>query len=180
MVFSVDAQQHLNSLMQLERENRSLRELSLNSSSTTNSGSGSPAGGAGGPSPGVGEGTGGQSDGDVMRREKERHSKELRLLRKTIEEMELRIETQKQTLGTRDESIKKLMEMLQAKSRRLLLCGGYFFAFLCLCSFFALSKLQRNGAGGDFMVYGYTCYNLQCYKHNHVRYRHVAAFGCRR
>jgi len=37
-------------------------------------------------------------------------------LRKTIEEMELRIETQKQTLATRDESIKKLMDMLQSKS----------------------------------------------------------------
>uniref|UniRef100_A0A4W5PVF0 ELKS/RAB6-interacting/CAST family member 2 n=1 Tax=Hucho hucho TaxID=62062 RepID=A0A4W5PVF0_9TELE len=35
--------------------------------------------------------------------------------RKTLEEMELRIETQKQTLGARDESIKKLLEMLQSK-----------------------------------------------------------------
>ena len=38
------------------------------------------------------------------------------LLRKTIDEMELRIETQKQTLTTRDESIKKLLAMLQSKS----------------------------------------------------------------
>uniref|UniRef100_A0A3P9AN83 ELKS/RAB6-interacting/CAST family member 1 n=1 Tax=Esox lucius TaxID=8010 RepID=A0A3P9AN83_ESOLU len=43
------------------------------------------------------------------------HAKELFLLRKTLEEMELRIDTQKQTLGARDESIKKLLEMLQSK-----------------------------------------------------------------
>uniref|UniRef100_A0A4W3JXM9 ELKS/RAB6-interacting/CAST family member 1a n=1 Tax=Callorhinchus milii TaxID=7868 RepID=A0A4W3JXM9_CALMI len=47
--------------------------------------------------------------------EHERQAKELFLLRKTLEEMELRIETQKQTLCARDESIKKLLEMLQSK-----------------------------------------------------------------
>ncbi|XP_062990973.1 ELKS/Rab6-interacting/CAST family member 1 isoform X1 [Elgaria multicarinata webbii] len=47
--------------------------------------------------------------------EHERQAKELYLLRKTLEEMELRIETQKQTLNARDESIKKLLEMLQSK-----------------------------------------------------------------
>uniref|UniRef100_A0A672G2U0 ELKS/RAB6-interacting/CAST family member 1a n=1 Tax=Salarias fasciatus TaxID=181472 RepID=A0A672G2U0_SALFA len=47
--------------------------------------------------------------------EHERQAKELFLLRKTLEEMELRIDTQKQTLGARDESIKKLLEMLQSK-----------------------------------------------------------------
>lgn len=47
--------------------------------------------------------------------EHERQAKELFLLRKTLEEMELRIETQKQTLSARDESIKKLLEMLQSK-----------------------------------------------------------------
>ncbi|XP_078424397.1 ELKS/Rab6-interacting/CAST family member 1 isoform X6 [Cetorhinus maximus] len=47
--------------------------------------------------------------------EHERQAKELFLLRKTLEEMELRIETQKQTLCARDESIKKLLEMLQTK-----------------------------------------------------------------
>ncbi|XP_018585567.1 ELKS/Rab6-interacting/CAST family member 1 isoform X1 [Scleropages formosus] len=50
-----------------------------------------------------------------LRSEHERQAKELFLLRKTLEEMELRIETQKQTLGARDESIKKLLEMLQSK-----------------------------------------------------------------
>ncbi|XP_014882807.1 ELKS/Rab6-interacting/CAST family member 1-like isoform X6 [Poecilia latipinna] len=45
----------------------------------------------------------------------ERQAKELFLLRKTVEEMELRIDTQKHTLTTRDESIKKLLEMLQSK-----------------------------------------------------------------
>uniref|UniRef100_A0A669AZR8 ELKS/RAB6-interacting/CAST family member 1a n=1 Tax=Oreochromis niloticus TaxID=8128 RepID=A0A669AZR8_ORENI len=47
--------------------------------------------------------------------EHERQAKELFLLRKTLEEMELRIDTQKQTLAARDESIKKLLEMLQSK-----------------------------------------------------------------
>ncbi|XP_077355743.1 ELKS/Rab6-interacting/CAST family member 1-like isoform X13 [Festucalex cinctus] len=47
--------------------------------------------------------------------EYERQAKELFLLRKTVEEMELRIDTQKHTLNARDESIKKLLEMLQSK-----------------------------------------------------------------
>eukprot|EP00064_Thunnus_orientalis_P014404 superscaffoldBa00002493_g14448 len=50
-----------------------------------------------------------------LQAEHERQAKELFLLRKTLEEMELRIDTQKQTLGARDESIKKLLEMLQSK-----------------------------------------------------------------
>ncbi|XP_071961332.1 ELKS/Rab6-interacting/CAST family member 1-like isoform X2 [Antedon mediterranea] len=52
---------------------------------------------------------------ESLRLEKERQSKELFLLRKTLEEMEIRIDTQKQTLASRDESIKKLLEMLQSK-----------------------------------------------------------------
>ncbi|CAL8379188.1 unnamed protein product [Boreogadus saida] len=55
-----------------------------------------------------------------LQAEHDRQAKELFLLRKTLEEMELRIETQKQTLGARDESIKKLLEMLQSKG----LAGG--------------------------------------------------------
>ncbi|XP_037539398.1 ELKS/Rab6-interacting/CAST family member 1 isoform X2 [Nematolebias whitei] len=50
-----------------------------------------------------------------LQAEYERQVKELFLLRKTLEEMELRIDTQKQTLVARDESIKKLLEMLQTK-----------------------------------------------------------------
>ncbi|XP_046889929.1 ELKS/Rab6-interacting/CAST family member 1-like isoform X2 [Hypomesus transpacificus] len=50
-----------------------------------------------------------------LQAEHERQAKELFLLRRTLEEMELRIDTQKQTLGARDESIKKLLEMLQSK-----------------------------------------------------------------
>uniref|UniRef100_A0A8C7NZX3 ELKS/RAB6-interacting/CAST family member 2 n=1 Tax=Oncorhynchus mykiss TaxID=8022 RepID=A0A8C7NZX3_ONCMY len=50
-----------------------------------------------------------------LQAEHDRQAKELFLLRKTLEEMELRMETQKQTLGARDESIKKLLEMLQSK-----------------------------------------------------------------
>ncbi|KAM6344106.1 LOW QUALITY PROTEIN: ERC protein 2 [Alca torda] len=49
-----------------------------------------------------------------LQAEHDRQAKELFLLRKTLEEMELRIET-KQTLNARDESIKKLLEMLQSK-----------------------------------------------------------------
>ncbi|XP_042561549.1 ELKS/Rab6-interacting/CAST family member 1a, partial [Clupea harengus] len=48
--------------------------------------------------------------------EHERQARELFLLRRTLEEMELRIETQKQTLLARDDSIKKLLEMLHTKS----------------------------------------------------------------
>ena len=48
--------------------------------------------------------------------ELERQARELFLLRRTLEEMELRIETQKQTLLARDDSIKKLLEMLHTKS----------------------------------------------------------------
>ncbi|KAL5013491.1 hypothetical protein ScPMuIL_007761 [Solemya velum] len=52
---------------------------------------------------------------EILKREKEKQAKELAILRKTIDEMELRIDTQKQTLNARDESIKKLLEMLQSK-----------------------------------------------------------------
>ena len=52
---------------------------------------------------------------DALRSERDRLSKEVFLLRKTLEEMEIRIETLKQTLAARDESIKKLLEMLQSK-----------------------------------------------------------------
>lgn len=48
-----------------------------------------------------------------LQSEHERQAKELLLLRKTMEEMEMRINSQKQTLGARDESIQKLLEMLQ-------------------------------------------------------------------
>lgn len=37
------------------------------------------------------------------------------ILKKTLEELEIRIESQKQTLDARDESIKKLLEMLHNK-----------------------------------------------------------------
>ncbi|XP_041859434.1 ERC protein 2-like isoform X10 [Melanotaenia boesemani] len=50
-----------------------------------------------------------------LQSEHERQAKELSLLRKTMEEMELRIDSQKQTLGARDESIQRLLEMLQGQ-----------------------------------------------------------------
>ncbi|XP_071501947.1 ELKS/Rab6-interacting/CAST family member 1-like [Diadema antillarum] len=56
-----------------------------------------------------------QHEVEAVRAERDRSSREVFLLRKTLEEMELRIETQKQTLTARDESIKKLLEMLQSK-----------------------------------------------------------------
>ncbi|XP_046895257.1 ERC protein 2-like [Hypomesus transpacificus] len=48
-----------------------------------------------------------------LQSEHERQAKELSVLRRTMEEMELRIDSQKQTLGARDESIQRLLEMLQ-------------------------------------------------------------------
>lgn len=52
---------------------------------------------------------------DSMKQEQDKQGKEILILRKTVEEMEIRIATQKQTLAARDESIKKLLEMLQSK-----------------------------------------------------------------
>ncbi|XP_028438382.1 ERC protein 2 [Perca flavescens] len=52
-----------------------------------------------------------------MQAEHERQAKELFLLRKTMEEMEMRIDSQKQTLGARDESIQRLLEMLQGQGQ---------------------------------------------------------------
>uniref|UniRef100_A0A8C5H6U3 ELKS/RAB6-interacting/CAST family member 2 n=1 Tax=Gouania willdenowi TaxID=441366 RepID=A0A8C5H6U3_GOUWI len=50
-----------------------------------------------------------------LQTEHERQAKEVFLLRKTMEEMEMRIDSQKQTLGARDESIQRLLEMLQGQ-----------------------------------------------------------------
>nr|XP_040050285.1 ERC protein 2-like isoform X10 [Gasterosteus aculeatus aculeatus] len=50
-----------------------------------------------------------------LQSERERQIKELFLLRKTVEEMEMRMDSQKQTLGARDESIQRLLEMLQGQ-----------------------------------------------------------------
>ncbi|ELU00655.1 hypothetical protein CAPTEDRAFT_42317, partial [Capitella teleta] len=54
-------------------------------------------------------------DSETSTLPKDRQKKEMVLLRRTVDEMELRIETQKQTLTARDESIKRLLEMLQSK-----------------------------------------------------------------
>lgn len=56
-----------------------------------------------------------QQEIEILQREKDKQNKEIVILKKTVEEMEIRIETQKQTLLARDESIKKLLEMLQSK-----------------------------------------------------------------
>ncbi|XP_050680533.1 ELKS/Rab6-interacting/CAST family member 1-like isoform X6 [Leptidea sinapis] len=52
---------------------------------------------------------------EALYAENEHLQREIAILRDTIKELELRIETQKQTLQARDESIKKLLEMLQNK-----------------------------------------------------------------
>uniref|UniRef100_A0A3B5RAG7 ELKS/RAB6-interacting/CAST family member 2 n=1 Tax=Xiphophorus maculatus TaxID=8083 RepID=A0A3B5RAG7_XIPMA len=52
-----------------------------------------------------------------LQSEHERQANELSLLRKTMEEMELRIDSQKQTLGARDESIQRLLELLQGQGQ---------------------------------------------------------------
>ncbi|GAA6095520.1 ERC protein 2 isoform X1 [Tachysurus ichikawai] len=56
-----------------------------------------------------------QDNFHFLQAENEQQTKELFLLRKTLEEMEQRMKKQKQTLSTRDESIKKLLEMFQEK-----------------------------------------------------------------
>jgi ELKS/RAB6-interacting/CAST family protein 1 len=56
-----------------------------------------------------------QQENEILQREKDKQSKEILILRKTVDEMELRIDIQKQTLAARDESMKKLLEMLQSK-----------------------------------------------------------------
>lgn len=56
-----------------------------------------------------------QQQMEVIYQENEHLTREIAILRDTIKELELRIETQKQTLQARDESIKKLLEMLQNK-----------------------------------------------------------------
>ena len=50
-----------------------------------------------------------------LKRDYDDQTKEITILRRTADEMELRLETQKQTLAARDGSIKKLLEMLQSK-----------------------------------------------------------------
>ncbi|XP_061553394.1 ERC protein 2-like isoform X2 [Phycodurus eques] len=52
-----------------------------------------------------------------LQSEHERQAKELSLLRRTMEEMETRIDSQKQTLGARDDSIQRLLEMLQSQGQ---------------------------------------------------------------
>ncbi|KAK7884228.1 hypothetical protein WMY93_027351 [Mugilogobius chulae] len=52
-----------------------------------------------------------------LQSEHERQAKELFMLKKTMEEMEKRIDSQKETLGARDESIQRLLEMLQGQSQ---------------------------------------------------------------
>ncbi|EDS45874.1 rab6-interacting protein 2/elks/erc/cast [Culex quinquefasciatus] len=60
-----------------------------------------------------------QQQMEALYAENEHLQREISILRDTIKELELRIETQKQTLQARDESIKKLLEMLQSKGMAL-------------------------------------------------------------
>merc|ERR1711950_62356 len=50
-----------------------------------------------------------------LQMENDHLTREVAILKETTKELEMRIETQKQTLQARDESIKKLLEMLQSK-----------------------------------------------------------------
>lgn len=52
---------------------------------------------------------------DALCLEKEALFKDNCLLRETIKELEMKIETQKQTLAVRDESIKRMVEMMNNK-----------------------------------------------------------------
>ncbi|BES90158.1 RIM-Hypothetical protein protein of the cytomatrix active zone [Nesidiocoris tenuis] len=56
-----------------------------------------------------------QQQMEVLYAENEHLTREVAILRETIKDLELRIDSQKQTLAARDESIKKLLEMLQNK-----------------------------------------------------------------
>lgn len=56
-----------------------------------------------------------KEDHESLMRSHEGQTKEVKILRKSVDEMELRLDTQKQTLVARDESIRKLLEMLQSK-----------------------------------------------------------------
>merc|ERR1711970_1404317 len=50
-----------------------------------------------------------------LQMENDHLTREVAILKETTKELEMRIDTQKQTLQARDESIKKLLEMLQSK-----------------------------------------------------------------
>merc|ERR1711981_464874 len=50
-----------------------------------------------------------------LQMENDHLTREVAILKETTKELEMRIDTQKQTLSARDESIKKLLEMLQTK-----------------------------------------------------------------
>ena len=117
-------QQNLTALMKLEQENRSMREACTSSSNATqnmqtvqqqapSSHLSSSTFAAHSTGTGVGDSGVHQPSAEALKKEREKHLKETKLLRKTLEEMELRIETQQKTLGTRDETIKKLMDMFQ-------------------------------------------------------------------
>ena len=56
-----------------------------------------------------------KADYESLKLSYEGQTKEVKILRKSVDEMVLRLETQKQTLTARDESIKKLLEMMQNK-----------------------------------------------------------------
>jgi hypothetical protein len=101
IVLTFCVQQLLDTIKHLEKENRTLRDLSLSSC--------------------AGLVLSAEGDSEAVRKDKEKQVKEVKLLKRTIEEMELRIETQKQTLATRDESIRKLMDMLQARGKHIYL-----------------------------------------------------------
>lgn len=64
--------------------------------------------------------------------------REISILRETIKDLECRVETQKQTLIARDESIKKLLEMLQAKGM------GEFSFFLISLHFITLHFINNE------------------------------------
>lgn len=86
-----------------------------------------------------------------LQAEHERQAKELFLLRKTLEEMEIRIDTQKQTLGARDESIKKLLEILQSKGQ----ASGVLMLFpLSDIKSWSLDEMAEN-------VFKYFCWNVE-------------------
>uniref|UniRef100_UPI00358F034B ERC protein 2-like n=1 Tax=Myxine glutinosa TaxID=7769 RepID=UPI00358F034B len=61
------------------------------------------------------EGSSSSSDHERLRLQNEQQNRELLLLRRTLEEMNQRVESQKAMLSTRDESIRRLLEKVQSR-----------------------------------------------------------------
>lgn len=84
-----------------------------------------------------------QQQMEAIYAENDHLQREISILRETIKDLECRVETQKQTLIARDESIKKLLEMLQAKGMgksRTLKGEGQMYTYIDTCHIWLQAK----------------------------------------